>query len=92
MRIFAITPYPVTLAAVGYRPVTGSNRHSVRIDETGLRRLEPLPDTATLDEFYRDTYYAANEGKAPDIKRLRDDAEAAPVSYTHLTLPTILLV
>lgn len=57
--------------------MTGGNRHSVRIDKTGLRRLEPLPDTATLDEFYRDTYYAANEGKAPDIKRLRDDAEAA---------------
>lgn len=45
--------------------------------EHGVRRLDPLPSAAELAEFYTETYYKVNNGKAPDVARLRSESDAA---------------
>lgn len=51
---------------------TGSTRM-----ERGVRRLDPIPSAAELETFYKNTYWNTNDGKAPDVARLRSDSEAA---------------
>jgi SAM-dependent methyltransferase len=51
--------------------------YTVIADETGLQRLDPAPTEAELTAFYTTTYYSGNEGRSPDIKRLRENAESA---------------
>ncbi|MDC3299601.1 class I SAM-dependent methyltransferase [bacterium] len=50
---------------------------SVRKHARGIRRLDPLPTSDELDEFYANVYHTANAGKAPDVARLRTESEAA---------------
>ena len=47
-----------------------------------MRRLDPLPSKGDLEAFYAETYYSANEGKAPDVARLRTESEAAVAERT----------
>ncbi|MEO1062023.1 MAG: class I SAM-dependent methyltransferase [Actinomycetota bacterium] len=52
-------------------------RYPVVADDTGLRRLDPPPTESDLAAFYEKVYYSGNEGRAPDIERLRRNADAA---------------
>lgn len=54
--------------------------HPTTVHELGFRRLEPLPDEASLREFYGDEYYEGLDQaprRGPDLSRLQaDDARA----------------
>ena len=58
--------------------------------ELGLSSKQLLGKLNDMGEFVRS---ASSTIEAPVVRRLRDQiGSAEPVSYTHLTLPTILLV
>ena len=50
-----------------------------------------LPEVRLLRGLVRDVV-ALLEGRRADVRPAEADPAEAPVSYTHLTLPTILLV
>jgi SAM-dependent methyltransferase len=56
--------------------------HSVKIVKDaahGYSRLDPVPDPADLDAWYRDRYYGliSAGGRAPDIKKMMEGAKSA---------------
>lgn len=53
------------------------NTRVVADEELGFRRLDPVPGISELNDFYGEEYYSPREGRAPDIRRLMSEADAA---------------
>ena len=90
--------YTLNISFIGYKRI--SKTYVITSDEDGQNFLEKLglEDSSEDDLSYGETFSELVFKLDPDAVALRQvnvtghELDKSPVSYTHLTLPTILLV